>query len=43
MRREGKAIRMRITAGRMVQMTSISWESRMYLFVSLVDTMATII
>lgn len=41
MRREGRAIRIRITAGRTVQIISISWESRMYLLVSLVETMAT--
>lgn len=40
-RREGSAIKIRIMAGRMVQMISISWESRIYLFVSLVDTIAT--
>ena len=43
MRREGRAIRIRIIAGRIVQIISISWESRIYLFVSLVETMATII
>lgn len=43
MRREGRAIRMRITAGRTVQIISISWESKIYLLVSLVETMATII
>ena len=32
----------RITAGRMVQIISISWESKIYLFVSLVETVATI-
>lgn len=41
-RREGRAIKIRITAGRIVQITSISWESRIYLFVNLVDTIATI-
>lgn len=41
-RREGSAIRMRMIAGRIVQMVSISCESRMYLLVSLVDTMAAI-
>lgn len=41
-RREGRAIRMRIIAGRTVQMISISWESRMFLLVSLVVTMAII-
>jgi len=40
-RREGSAIKIRIIAGRTVQMISISWESRMYLFVSFVETMAT--
>lgn len=29
-------------AGRMVQIISISWESKMYLLVSFVDTIATI-
>ena len=33
-------MRIKITAGRTVQMISISCESRMYLFVSLVDTIA---
>lgn len=42
MRREGRAIRIRIIAGRIVQMISISWESRIYLLVSLVETIATI-
>ncbi len=28
-------------AGRIVQIISISWESRIYLLVNLVDTMAT--
>lgn len=42
MRREGRAIKMRIIAGRIVQMISISWESRIFLLVSLVVTMATI-
>ncbi len=42
MRREGRAIRIRMIAGRMVQMISISWESRIYLLVNLVETMATI-
>lgn len=42
MRREGRAIKIKIIAGRMVQIISISWESRIYLFVSLVDTIATI-
>lgn len=35
-------MRIRIIAGRMVQMISISWESKIYLLVSLVETMATI-
>ena len=43
MRREGRAIRIRITAGRMVQIISISWESRIYLLVRLVEIIATII
>ena len=43
MRREGRAIRMRIRAGSTVQMISISWESRIYLLVNFVVTMATII
>ena len=34
---------MRITAGRMVHTISISWESKMYLLVSLVVTITTII
>lgn len=42
MRREGRAIRIRMMAGRMVQMISISCESRIYLLVSLVETIATI-
>lgn len=42
-RKDGRAIIMRITAGRMVHTISISWESKIYLFVSLVDTIATII
>ena len=33
-------MRIKITAGRTVQMTSISCESIMYLFVSLVETIA---
>lgn len=33
---------MRITAGRIVHTISISWESRMYLSVSLVETIETI-
>lgn len=40
MRREGRAMRIRITAGRTVQITSTSWESKMYLSVSLVVTIA---
>ena len=39
-RREGRAIKIRMIAGRMVQMISISWESRIYLFVNLVETIA---
>ena len=42
MRREGRAIRIRIIAGRTVQIISISWESRIYLLVSLVETIAII-
>ena len=42
MRREGRAIKMRITAGKIVQIISISCESRIYLLVSLVETIATI-
>lgn len=42
MRREGSAIRIRITAGSTVQIISISWESKIYLLVNLVETMATI-
>lgn len=42
MRKEGRAIRIRIIAGSKVQMISISWESRINLLVSLVVTMATI-
>lgn len=42
MRREGRAIRIKITAGKIVQIISISWESKIYLLVSLVETMATI-
>ena len=41
-RREGRAIRIRIIAGRIVQIISISWESKIYLLVSLVETIATI-
>lgn len=43
MRREGRAISTKMTAGRMVHTISISWESRIYLLVSLVDTIAVII
>ena len=42
MRREGRAIRMRMMAGRTVQIISISWESKMYLLVNFVETIATI-
>lgn len=42
MRSDGRAIRIRMTAGRTVQIISISWESRIYLLVSLVETIATI-
>lgn len=42
-RKDGRAIIMRIIAGRIVQTISISWESRMYLFVSFVDTIAVMI
>lgn len=42
MRREGRAIRTRITAGKTVHTISISWESKIYLLVSLVETIATI-
>lgn len=42
MRREGRAIRISIIAGRTVQIVSICWESKMYLFVNLVVTVATI-
>lgn len=42
MRREGKAIRIRMIAGSRVQMISISWESRTSLSVNLAVTMATI-
>lgn len=35
-------MRIRIIAGRIVQIISISWESRIYLLVSLVETIATI-
>lgn len=35
-------MRIRIIAGRIVQIISISWESRMYLLVSFVETIATI-
>lgn len=43
MRKDGRAMRIRIIAGSSVQMISISWESRINLLVSLVVTMATII
>lgn len=43
MRREGRAIKIRIRAGRTVQIISISCESKMYLFVNFVVTIATII
>lgn len=43
MRRDGKAINTKITAGRIVHTISISCESKMYLLVSLVDTIAMII
>ncbi|SGA03441.1 Uncharacterised protein [Chlamydia abortus] len=36
MRRDGRAIRIRITAGRMVQVVSISWASVMLVLVSFV-------
>lgn len=42
-RRDGRAIRIRMIAGRTVQMISISWESRTSLSVSFAVTMATII
>lgn len=42
MRKDGRAIRIRMIAGSSVQMISISWESRINLLVSLVVTMATI-
>lgn len=42
MRREGRAMRIRIIAGSRVQMISISCESRINLLVSLVVTIATI-
>lgn len=41
-RREGRAIMTKITAGRMVQIISISCESKMYLLVSFVETITTI-
>lgn len=41
-RSEGSAIRTRITAGRTVHTISISCESKIYMLVSLVDTIATI-
>lgn len=43
MRREGRAIRIRIMAGRTVQIISTSWESRMYLLVRLVEIMAKMV
>lgn len=43
MRREGSAIKIKITAGSTVQIISISWESEISLSVNLVDTIATII
>lgn len=43
MRREGRAIRMRIIAGRTVQMISISWESKRSRLVSLVITIETMV
>ena len=42
-RSDGRAIMIRIIAGKTVQTISISWESRIYLFVSLVVTIAVII
>lgn len=36
MRRDGRAIRIRMTAGRMVQVVSISWASVMLVLVSFV-------
>lgn len=36
-------MKVRMAAGRTVQMISITWESRMYVLVSLVDAIATII
>lgn len=36
-------MRIRITAGRIVQIISISCESKIYLFVNLVETIATMI
>lgn len=42
MRRDGRAMRIRIIAGRRVQIISITWESRISLSVSFVVTMATI-
>lgn len=43
MRSDGRAIRIKIIAGRIVQIISISWESKIKLLVNLVETMATII
>jgi len=42
-RRDGRAIKTRMTAGKIVHTISISWESRIYLLVSLVETIAIII
>lgn len=42
MRREGRAMRIKITAGSTVQIISISCESKMYMLVNLVETIATI-
>ena len=39
MRKEGRAIRIRMMAGRTVQIISISWESKMYLSVTLAEIM----
>lgn len=36
-------MRIRMIAGRTVQIISISWESKIYLLVSFVETIATII
>lgn len=43
MRSDGRAIKIKITAGRIVQIISISCESKIYLLVSLVVTITTII